>query len=89
MNYVIVIWAVWGVLGVVLLGLILYRSNITRYEDDQLFLDDAAAMQHHEQEEILRRVKPIERMIRICGGAEGLATLAIVAFYLMDALHQF
>ena len=83
------IWAVWVALGVVLLGLILYRSNLTRYEDDQLFLDDANIMQHQQQDEILRRVKPIEKMIRVFGGAEGVVTLGIVAFYLMDALRQF
>ena len=89
MSYVLIIWTVWIALGLILLGLLLYRSTITRNEEDQIFLDDATTMQHKEQEEILRRVKPVERMIRIFGGAEGLATLAIVAFYVMDALHQF
>lgn len=89
MSYVLVIWAVWGVLGLVLLGLILYRAAITRAEEDQLFLEEATTMQQQEQELILKRVKPVENMIRICGGVEGLVTLGILAFYLMDALRQF
>jgi hypothetical protein len=89
MSYVLVIWTVWGALGLVLLGLILYRSTITRNEDDQIFLDESTTMQHHEQEEILRRVKPVETMIRICGGAEGVVTLGILAFYVTDALRRF
>jgi hypothetical protein len=89
MSYVLMIWTVWVALALILLALILYRSNITRYEDDQLFLDDANTMQHHEQDEVLRRVKPVERMIRVFGGVEGVVTLGIVALYLMDALRQF
>jgi hypothetical protein len=89
MSYVLVIWTVWGALGLVLLGLIVYRAAITRAEEDQLFLEDTSTMQQQEQELIMKRVKPVETMIRICGGAEGVVTLGILAFYLMDALHQF
>lgn len=89
MSYVIVVWIVWAALGLILLGLIMYRGNITRYEEDQLFLDDASEMQHREQELLLKKVKRIEPVIRIFGGAEGVVTLGIVAFYLMDAFRQF
>lgn len=89
MSYVIVVWIVWAALGLILLGLIMYRGNITRYEEDQLFLDDASEMQHQEQELLLKKVKRIEPVIRIFGGAEGVVTLGIVAFYLMDAFRQF
>jgi hypothetical protein len=89
MSYVLVIWTVWAALGLVLLGLILYRIAITRHEEDQIFLEDTSTMQQQEQELIMKRVKPVENMIRIFGGAEGLVTLGILAFYLMDALRQF
>ena len=89
MNLVILVWIVWAVLGLVLLGLIMYRGSITRYEEDQLFLDDANQFEHRQQAELLKKVKRIEPMIRIFGGAEGLVTLGIVGFYLMDALRQF
>lgn len=89
MSYVIVVWIVWAALGLILLGLIMYRGNITRYEEDRLFLDDASEMQHQEQELLLKKVKRIEPVIRIFGGAEGVVTLGIVAFYLMDAFRQF
>ena len=89
MSYVLVIWTLWGALGIVLLCLILYRSTITRGEEDQLFLDGASSIQQHDQEVLLKRVKPVETMIRICGGAEGVVTLGILAFYVTDALRQF
>jgi hypothetical protein len=89
MSYVLVIWTVWGALGIVLLCLMMYRSTITRGEEDQLFLDGASSFQQLEQEAILKRVKPVETLIRICGGAEGVVTLGILAFYITDALRQF
>jgi len=89
MSYVLVIWTVWGALGLILLGLILYRATITRAEEDQLFLEETSTMQQQEQELIMKKVRPVENMIRICGGAEGVVTLGILAFYLMDALRQF
>jgi hypothetical protein len=89
MSYVLVIWTVWGALGLVLLGLILYRTAITRHEEDQIFLEDNSTMLQQEQELIMRRVRPVEHMIRIFGGVEGLVTLGILAFYITDALRQF
>lgn len=89
MSYVLIVWIVWCVLAFVLFALIMYRTAITRGEEDQLFLEQASTVQQQEQEMIIKRVRPVESMIRICGGAEGLVTLGIVAFYLMDALRQF
>lgn len=89
MSYVLIIWTIWGALGLVILGLLLYRATITRAEEDQLFLETATTMQQQEQELIMKRVKPVENMIRILGGAEGVVTLGILAFYIMDALRQF
>jgi hypothetical protein len=89
MSYIVAIWILWAVLAVVVLGLILYRMSLTHYEEDQLFIDDANSMRHREQDEMLAKVKGLEPIIRIVGGVEALATLAIVAFYVMDALRQF
>jgi hypothetical protein len=89
MSMVMVVWTIWAILGLILMGLLMYRASITRYEEDQLFLDDAGGMESREQTEVLRKVKRIEPVIRLFGGAEGLVTLGIVAFYLVDAWHQF
>ena len=89
MNYVMGMWIVWGTLAVVLLGLLMYRGNLTRYEDDQLFLDDSNEMEHRAQDEILRKIKKIEPVIRIFGGVTGLVTVAIVGFYVYDAIQHF
>lgn len=89
MNYITLIWIVWAVLGVALLSLILYRVSITQNEEDRLFLDGANELQHHEQDVMFAKLNSIRPAIQILGGVEGLATLAIVAFYVTDALRQF
>ncbi len=89
MSYIVIVWIVWGALALVLLGLILYRISLTQYEEDRLFLDGGSEMQHRDQDAMLAKVKRLEPVIRIFGSVEGLATLAIVTFYVMDALRQF
>ena len=89
MSYIIVLWSIWAILAVVLLSLILYRISLTQYEGDRMFLDGGSEMQHRDQDVMLAKVKRLEPVIRIFGGIEGLATLAIAAFYILDALRQF
>lgn len=89
MNFLIFTWVVWVILGIVLLALLLYRVSITQYEEDQLFLDGADTAQHRQQEVIFAKLKKIRPAIRLVGGVEGLVTLGIAAFYVMDALRQF
>ncbi len=50
MHYVMMMWVVWGALAAVLLSLLMYRGNLTRYEEDQLFLSDSNGMEQREQE---------------------------------------
>ncbi|MGC9291198.1 MAG: hypothetical protein ACP5EP_00545 [Acidobacteriaceae bacterium] len=89
MSYIMLMWIVWGVLTVVFLGLLMYRGNVTRNEEDQLFLDDTNQIEQGEQDVILRKAKKIEPVIRIWGGITGLVTIAIVGFYVYDAIQQF
>ena len=89
MHYIIAMWIVWGMLAAVLLGLLMYRGNLTRYEDDQLFLSDSNQIEHQAQDEIMVKIRKIEPVIRIFGGVTGLITVIIVGFYVYDAIRQF
>lgn len=89
MQYVMVMWIVWGMLATVLLGLLMYRGNLTRYEEDQLFLSDSNGMEQREQAEILVKVNKIEPIIRIFGGITGLTTVMIMGVYVYDAILHF
>ncbi len=79
----------WGALAAAFLGLLMYRGQLERYEDDQLFLNDQ--IHHKEQEQqtrIVRRVRQIQPLVRLAGGAAGLVTAGIVGMYVYNAwLH--
>ena len=89
MNFIIVIWIVWVALAVVLLGLLLYHMNITQDEEDDLFLDAAEETERRRQDDVSAILKRLKPWIRICGGVEGIATLILVGFYIVDAMRQF
>jgi len=89
MNFIIVIWIVWVVLAVVLLGLLLYHMNITQDEEDDLFLDAAEETERRRQDDVSAKLKRLKPWIRICGGVEGIVTLILVGFYIVDAMRQF
>ncbi len=89
MHFVMLMWIVWGMLATVLLGLLMYRGNLTRYEEDQLFLSDSNGMEQQEQAEILFKVRKIEPVIRLFGGITGVITVVIMGFYVYDAILHF
>ena len=81
--------AVWGLLAAAFIGLLMYRGQLERYEDDQLFLNDQVHSAEQEQQtQIVRRVKQLQPLVRLAGGAAGLVTAGIVGMYVYDAwLH--
>ena len=57
MSPMIILWIVWAGVLAILLILLAYRGTLTRYEEDQLFLDDAGNHQKQEQTEIVCQVQ--------------------------------
>ena len=80
---------VWAVLVACLLALLAYRGTITRYEEDQLFLDGSNTLEQSEQNEIVRKVNKLQPMVRAVGGATGLVTVAIIGMYAWNLWHEF
>lgn len=89
MGIMPVLWIAWAVVTTTLLALLVYRSNLTRYEEDQLFLDDSSEHQHKEQESILKKVNRIQPFVRAFTVTTCVMTVAIVGFYVYDAIKQF
>lgn len=89
MGIMPILWTIWAGLTVTLLALLVYRSNLTRYEEDQLFLDDASEHQHHEQEVILNKVNRVQPFVRAVTVSTCVMTVAIVGLYVYDAIRQF
>jgi hypothetical protein len=89
MHVVPALWIVWAVFAVALLILLLYRGTITRYEDDQLFLDDISERQHKENDAIIRKLAIIQPYLRIFTGVTSILTATIVGLYAWDAIKIF
>lgn len=84
MNPILLI--VWAVTAVCFLGLLMYRGQLTRYEDDQLFLNEESTQQEHAQQTaIVRKVRMLQPIIRASGGAAGLATASVIGLYVWNA----
>ena len=55
-----VMWAVWGVLAILFAALYLYRSRLTRDEDDQVILDDSFDNVKNEQAAIVEKGSKVQ-----------------------------
>ena len=76
----------WAVLAIAFFGLLIYRGQLTRYEDEQLFLGESA--NRHEMEEhdaIVRRVEKLRPILSTVGAAAGLTTALAVGTYVWNA----
>jgi hypothetical protein len=70
------------------MGLLIYRGQLTRYEDEQLFLlqDDSNA--EREQSALVRRVKQLQPLVNMAGAAAGLVTAGVVGLYVWQAWQR-
>jgi hypothetical protein len=80
---------VWAVLTLCFLALLVYRGQLTRYEDEQLFLNDSIHANEREmQTMIVRKIHKIQPVVRLVGGAAALVTVCAVGIYVWNAWKQ-
>ncbi len=78
---------VWGVTTALFVGLLTYRGQLTRYEDEQLFLADINPDGPRKQSEIVRRVNQVQPFVRIFAAVAGLLAVSIVGIWVAEALR--
>jgi hypothetical protein len=81
----IIIWAVFTGL---FLALLAYNATITRYEDNQVFLDDVNAYEEQQQNTIVRKINKTMPYVRILGILSGILTVVIIAIYTWDCWQK-
>jgi type VI protein secretion system component VasF len=89
MTFYPVMLSIWGVLAVVVAALFLYRTSLTRDEDDQIYLDDAFQHEKAAQEAIIAKVNKIEPALRISLWAAGTVTVLLVVVYFWSLIAEF
>lgn len=85
MSVIPVMLIVWAVIAACFLGLLAYRGQLTRYEEDQLFLNENESNEQREQSEIVRKVNKIQPFVRAFGVAAAAMTAGIVGIFTYDA----
>ena len=90
MNALPVLIVIWAVLTGLFLALLAYNATITRYEENQLFLDDASAnvIEQQQQNTILRKVHRLLPLIRTLGILSAIFTVLIIVIYTWDCWQK-
>jgi hypothetical protein len=86
MAFVPVMWIVWSLLVVVMAALYIYRSSLTRDEEDQIFLDDSFDHERLAQAAIVARVTRVEPAIRVSQWLVIAMTAFVLVYYVRDIL---
>ena len=88
MSFVPVMWIIWSAFVIFMAAMYLYRSSITKNEEDQIFLDDSFQHEKAEQAVIVARATRIEPVVRIARWLVVAMTVFVIAYYIRDILVQ-
>lgn len=89
MPIVPILWSVWAVCILFFAVLHLYRSRLTRDEEDQIFLDDSFSHERTAQAAIVAKVEKIQPMVKLSMWLAAVATAVVVVYYIYDIVNQF
>jgi hypothetical protein len=78
----------WGAVGAVLLVLLGYRGTLTRYEEDQIFLNDAVSMESQQQTDIQRKLLKIRPFLVAMVWTIGALTTVILVMFVKDMVSH-
>ena len=81
-----ILWIVWGGVAIVLLILLGYRGTLTRYEEDQIFLNETVTVQAQEQTDIQRKLHAIRPFLLVMVWTLGALTAVILGLFIRDML---
>lgn len=88
MEFVPVMWSVWGALVVILASIWIYRARLERDEEDQIFLDDSFSQERAEQAAIVARVAKVQPIFRGAMIVTAVATVFVIGYYIYDILYR-
>ncbi|MGO9304876.1 MAG: hypothetical protein ACLP3R_14485, partial [Candidatus Korobacteraceae bacterium] len=88
MSTLTMLLIVWGVLTVVLILLLIYRSTLSMHQDEQLFLDDSSKNLREEQEQVQARMKKVTPWVRVLGAVSAVLILVIAGMAVWQRINQ-
>jgi len=84
MTFFPIMLSVWILTIVFMAIMLLYRSRLSRDEEDQLFLDDSFNEQKSAQAAIAARVEKVQPLVKGSELVAGAATLFVVVYFAID-----
>jgi hypothetical protein len=88
MPFVPAMWTVWSAFVVFMAALYIYRSSLTKNEEDQIFLDDSFSHQQAEQAAIAAKVAKVEPVVRFVRRLVVAVSAFVLAYYVRDIMLQ-
>jgi len=86
--FVPVMWTVWSLFIVFTAALYIYRSSLTRDEEDQIFLDESFEHEKAAQAVIVSKVAKIEPLVRVGRWLVIGMTVVVILYYVHDIMVQ-
>ena len=83
-NAIPTMLTIWGAVTACFVAILTYRGQLTRYEQERLFLSNTSDEGARKQSEIVHRIKQIQPYVRILGAATTLITVTIVAIWTLE-----
>jgi len=78
----------WAVFALIMAVLYIYRSSLTRDEEDQIFLDESFDHEKAQQAVIAARVAKVEPLVRIARWLVVAMTVVVIGYYIRDVMLQ-
>lgn len=88
MTFVPIMWIVWSVIVVLMVGLHVYRSSLEKDEEDQLFLDDSFEHERAANAAIVARASKVEPLVAVSHWLVAAASVVVIVYYVWDILVQ-
>jgi hypothetical protein len=88
MTFVPVMWTVWAAFVVFTAALYIYRSSLTRDEEDQIFLDESFEHEKAAQAVIVSKVAKVEPLVRVGIWLVSGMSVVVVIYYIRDIVLQ-
>jgi len=81
-------WTVWAAFVVFTAALYVYRSSLTRDEEDQIFLDDSFEHEKTAQAVIVSKVARVEPLVRVGRWLVIGMSAIVIVYYVRDVAVQ-
>jgi len=89
MTFLPIMLSIWGLTILFMAAMLLYRSRLTKDEEDQLFLDDSFSQEKAAQAAIADRAAKVAPMVKGSEIVAALATLFVIGYFVIDMINQF